>query len=329
MTTTAIKDLDWKSILNKFNASEQHGTFFDYFYREYYGKLLPEYENDNNIEKFSYNLLEINKFLLKKLSESSPEMYKKVHKGTPYYFVGMFSFLTHNYEQAVFFMNAAVLEDKKNSETWETYAAYSFFILDEKLDYFKNFISELRRKIELEIKKFNHYSSFSVSLNKFIDFFVKPLLRSTETQSIITSIYSFILEKEDIDLLLLTRSDRGGTIEPIILHLFKGSVIVESLLKLRFINEMQLGSIYRHTDFKTDYVDVGSISSTNLNEIVSSNEFIQTNVKAAFSITGKIRNTTAHKLSWDDVFEKYSNYEIMYNHIVSAMFYIIKQEYEL
>jgi len=49
--------------------------------------------------------------LLDTCARLAPEAYAGIHKGTPFYFLGMAAFLVHDYETAVFFFDAGVSED--------------------------------------------------------------------------------------------------------------------------------------------------------------------------------------------------------------------------
>src|SRR5712692_5804099 len=49
--------------------------------------------------------------LLRLCQGVAPEEYGRIHKGTPFYWLGTAAFLKHDYETAVFFYDAAVTED--------------------------------------------------------------------------------------------------------------------------------------------------------------------------------------------------------------------------
>ena len=55
--------------------------------------------------------------------------YKKHHKGTPFYLLGMSAFHCHDYETAAFLMDAALSEDKEKS-AGEDLPAHKFMRLE-------------------------------------------------------------------------------------------------------------------------------------------------------------------------------------------------------
>lgn len=52
--------------------------------------------------------------LLSICNRLDPEAYKKINKGTPYYWLGTAACILEDYESAVFFYDAAATEDLKN-----------------------------------------------------------------------------------------------------------------------------------------------------------------------------------------------------------------------
>src|SRR4030067_1325669 len=50
-------------------------------------------------------------YLLHKCKEIDPISYVKIHKGNPFYFLGISSFLLHDYQTATYFFDASVSED--------------------------------------------------------------------------------------------------------------------------------------------------------------------------------------------------------------------------
>src|SRR5579864_5253419 len=49
--------------------------------------------------------------LLTECQRLAPEAYGNIHKGTPYYWLGVAAFLVHDYQTAVFFFDAGTSED--------------------------------------------------------------------------------------------------------------------------------------------------------------------------------------------------------------------------
>ena len=54
---------------------------------------------------------------LEQAKDFSQAQYQQIHKGTPFYFLGIAAFRCHDYETAAFLMDAALSEDMQNHAT--------------------------------------------------------------------------------------------------------------------------------------------------------------------------------------------------------------------
>ncbi len=305
--------------------------------------------------------------LMKYISEKHPDFFRNP-KGHPYYWIGFFLFKIKYYEQAIFYLDAALAEDKKcmpeftkkeNGNItygWRNSGAALFFKLykfpDNHPFAFFNF-PELKDKVKKIIEDFNSNNKETYQIDIETDFvgkFIYEILKTGNT-AVATALYSFIMEKSDIDDMIKLKSDNGGTIEPMILHLLKGSVLFESLVKIEYydkakqdlINEearkkgispinvdadkfyVTLSNIFFNNDFKSKMGYTNNIKSnaSDINEIiVTINKF---SIVDSFTCTAKLRNTSAHNLCWDSRF--ISNYSGLYNHIIYSILYYIYNQY--
>ncbi|WP_321421711.1 hypothetical protein [uncultured Methanobacterium sp.] len=303
-------------------------SFFEYFRIKY-------------IEDFQLNPLDeikINKELLKRIKNEFKDKFYKIHKGTPYFFIGWNSFLIKSYESAIFYLDAAIAEDKRNHGKQNTLksGAALFFNLNSKYDEpFQRYNSStLEDIIKPELDRFNQIGSNQLSIEDFKNF-VEEMIFEKYT-STITTLYTFILEKESIIEMIQLRSINGGTIEPMVLHLFKGAVIFETLLKKYHFNDLSkkygsknvnnMGGILQKLEIKSFYnFNLRFCSETSLKNIFkyakdNDNESIET----AFHSICRIRNTTGHKLTWEENFSV-SNYELIFKQIINGIFYLIER----
>jgi hypothetical protein len=227
-------------------------------------------------------------------------------------------------------------EDKKKhpSNVWPDSAAAMFF--DTRSDDYRNIYDPkgsdtpfFRDLINEEINKFNTVNRSSWVLeNDFVDSFVKKIIKQNNT-AIITTLYSFIFEKNDIIELIDLRGYHGGSTEPMIMHLFKGSLVFETLFKLDSSNSPTLGTLIKNlfgTRFFEDY-------KCTKREIETYKDIINYIKKdefgfpyTAFCVTQKIRNLSAHDLNWENSFTV-ENYESIYNQIIYAIFYVLEQKF--
>jgi hypothetical protein len=142
-------------------------------------------------------------------------------------------------------------------------------------------------------------------------------------RTLATVFISFFIEWDFMNELFELRPG-NGTSEPFLLHLFKGCVLFESLLKenpKKKPTKDTLGKVLKEL-----YVDLGlssppNISSTLkkiLDEIPNSDDSIET----AITFTGKVRNTTGHRISWEDPM-KQGDYQSLYFMISASCLHAI------
>lgn len=267
-------------------------------------------------------------------NDDDPIKYKKIHKGTPFFFLSWLAFDLRNFEKALFYLDAAISEDIKNiPSSWKTSPPYAFLTLESNNDHVAIRVAqEIRELISEQINRFNlHNSDDRFQLINFIDKFVNVLIADFPKRSIITAFYTFILEFKDRHQDLSLRSDGGGSIEPFLTHLFKGGLIFESLLKhlYPFTNSGKpvetLGKIFNETSFNTDFSVSISTRSSSLKSII---EGISANdIQTAFNTTSKLRNTTGHNLVWDNIFDDPNKYKILFEQQINALFFVISKKF--
>jgi len=314
--------------------------YFDSFHKQVLMKNIPNCDDNKEAVIFIY------KKLLNEIKTRYQDIYIKMHKGTAFYFIGWYSFLLKNYDQSIFYLDAAISEDKETHKAgglWKSSGAAAFFLLNSKYtgDYEKYSTSIPRDLIDKEINNFNTVFHKNISVNSFVSEFVDKILEEENT-AIITTLYSFILESKDMIEMIDLRSAHGGTIEPMIIHLFKGAIIFETLLKKTCKRPdgddyIQLSGIFdkdgdKGSPFPSKYpeVEIAGGHIDKIGDIIQSlNEGkYKNNISSAFNTVYKIRNSTAHKLSWDDIFSK-DNYILLYNQVILAILYVIYKEYNL
>ena len=271
--------------------------------------------------------------LLSVIKEDDPQKFAQIHKGTPFYFMGWLAFDLKNYERAVFYMDSAIAEDiRKDPTDWQNNPGNQFLTLSDSSQVAERMTKHLRELVDKELSRFNSISNLSdMSLNDFIDKFILVLAKDTDKHSIITALYSFILEFGVREKELQLRSSNGGSIESALTYLFKGGLIFESLLQHLYPNKdngdsvKTLGDIYQTSNFKADFLQSVRTSSSSLQDIISSAS--NNDMQTAFNTASKLRNITGHNLVWDDVFDNTDNFKTLYHQLVNAIFYIIKVKF--
>lgn len=304
---------------------------------------------DRPLERFSYY-----ENLLKKMEECNPDKYKEIHKGTAFYFLAWLGFQLHSFGKAVFYMDAALTEDirktmlshrrsnpseqSKDEElskalinTWIENPSGLFLQLESQntpspiSETVEDITNKLRTQWEYQLNRFRTETGNEISIERFIKDFILEIAISAQGRSIVTGLYSFMLEYDEIKTLIQLRSTGGGSIEPILTYLFKGALIFESLLKIKNkintledINEKPLRQKYNiNSRIKTSSKSIESIIKN-----INGNE-----VQNAFTTTTKIRNTTGHNLAWPDVFNCVCNFDKLFNQIINAFLFICNTDF--
>jgi hypothetical protein len=279
--------------------------------------------------------------LLKSLQDRDKQKYKKIHKGTPFFFLSWLAFDLRNYEKALYYLDASILEDEKNADPVgrKSLPSYNFLILSEDYERIpQRVVKEIREKLQNQLERFNKISNLSpIDIDNFILKFTKPLINDVSSRTIITAFYVFLMEYNERSIELSLKSTKGSSMGPIILHLFSGALIFESLLKKLYpqkddgIQATTLGDILINTsNFGTDFSFVydsnnDSLRASSLEVIVSG--INDNSLKTAFLTTAKIRNTTGHNLVWDNVFNEIENYDLLVNQIINALFFVIETKF--
>lgn len=247
--------------------------------------------------------------LLQHCRELNSQAYERICKGYPYVWIGLAAFLAHDYETGVFFIDAAASEDAKHRQRLppcHPILASDFLKLKKNgvnsdVD---DLIAGAEERLGTLIKDYNNLAENAgeLTIDSVRKYFLLPAVDQDKPswRSLATTLISFVLEWEDRCQWLELRPDYG-TAEPFFLHLLKGCLLFESLLKQKsrlkskstlkcFLNELhaELG-IPRSLDISAPcFEDV--IKDVNSAEPMTIIRIIQ--------ITGKSRNTLGHDLGW-------------------------------
>jgi hypothetical protein len=127
---------------------------------------------------------------------------------------------------------------------------------------------------------------------------------NSKLRSASTALLSFFLEASQRKV-QLDNVINPGSFEPFILHLFKGGLLVESLIKLNPKNrptDKTLGRVLNHVASDLGIAAGLSISANELQDVIDQADSATWTIENAFQISGRIRNTTGHSLGWEIAF---------------------------
>lgn len=284
--------------------------------------------------------------LLFALKTEDSAKYDQIHKGTAYYFLAWTAFEVRNFSKAVFYMDLALGEDIRKSTSLNKVNE----ALNNPGGNLWKFIPEgpairviirLKQSIEQIFLEFKNRTTEEIKLAEFVDNFVlKSIIQDVKNRSLISSLYSYILESDDLYRTLKLRSQNLSSVEPFLNCLFNGGLVFESLLKM--VAEQKTWTIstgrgqgnppttlegfarcndfltlfnFTQSDFQTSAADLSTILLNANNE----------SVKTSFSVTAQLRNTAGHDLRRDDIFQNPDDFKLLINKQVNAILFVVKK----
>ena len=165
----------------------------------------------------------------------------KIHKGHPYYFIGISSYLLDDYQTATYFFDAAVTEDLSSGSDPENNPSPStrFLMLQGEPDdqAAKQITQFAQAQVESVLEHYDKHikkdpSIPQLTLDHLRKNFICYSLRATDEPGLRSLVTVFITYCTEWDF----RKDHfeygvaKGTAEPFFLHLFRGCILFESLL---------------------------------------------------------------------------------------------------
>jgi hypothetical protein len=242
--------------------------------------------------------------------------FNTIHKGGIYYWIGASAFILRDYQTAVFFMDAAVSEDIRGD--FDPTPARYFLLVDGDAaeQAARPLVQDTQAKIKNLISTYNNWTgslSTLPNIQSLRDRFLKPAMTKEHKswRSLTSTLISFILEWNDLNEFLDIRVNEG-TAEPLYVHLFKGCVLFESLLRANPLNSpprrdsknrpLTLINVLQYlqkelsipNDLKIGESDFPTILD-DLHELNPDDKRLTT----AIEFTGKVRNSIGHNLGWD------------------------------
>ncbi|MES2971199.1 MAG: hypothetical protein V4702_02675 [Patescibacteria group bacterium] len=282
-----------------------------------------------------YERLEMYRDVLEVIQQADPEKYKTIHKGTSFFFCGLLLFDLKYFESAIFYFTAALAEDRRRSgstslKDYVSTPAGQILSLNQSPKWMR-FASVFRDSIKGLLDKYNAEYGTSHSVEDFTQKFIHPMLEQ-EHYAIITSLYSYALDYDEKSKNLRLGGGSVDSMEPILVSLFKGALIFETLLKYYYpLNNqgqkiMTLGGFTNNSVFNSDFPGANlSKPTTTMQDIVD--DCTDNSVKTTLEITARVRNTTGHKLVWDNVFTEPDNYRKLFEQEFFAILTVITKQW--
>ncbi len=255
--------------------------------------------------------------ILRTLRMTDTIRYETMHKGSPYYFLGEASYLIQDFESALFYMDCALAEDYRlniENDRWRQLPAGRFVRLDEQAPQSAHdLLLRTRSLLESWGNRVANAGGVGLSIEdyrtKLVNHAVK---REPSLRSAVTTYLSFLLETQARQTqILLAPPELFGSGEPFFLHLLKGCVLFETLLKHSNRGQRVVGlepgatintllqdqSIYSALGFRIRPQGFGARTLPDLLVRIKrerADPFSLRSVKTAWNL----RNLTGHSLAW-------------------------------
>ena len=250
--------------------------------------------------------------LLRACERIDATAFTKIPKGHPYYFIGIASYLLADYQTAIYFFDAAVTEDLKSGADpiKNPTPATRFLMLDGESDKqaAKKLIQYAQTKVERALKYYvnditKDASIRSLTVDDLRNDFIYFALTSSDRPGLRTLVTAFITFCIEWDF-RNEHFDYGvgkGTVEPFFLHLFRGCVLFESLLKLNPHQQPVGNSLIPKINslrslLKTDHIQGKDFV---LSDVFNEMQKYHKSISEAVKITAIARNTIGHDLGWN------------------------------
>jgi len=251
--------------------------------------------------------------VLRVCKRTSAEVYERIHKGTPYYWLGVAAFMVHDFETAVYYFDAGVSEDLRAGARPEPDAESTpgLRFLQLQGDQPEQAAQQLVQSTELilrnEIDAYNRLTgrqlgAADLSIQDVRHHFLRVAVSEADHRwrTLATSFISYFLEWQHKEV-LMTIGPRLGTNEPFFIHLFKGCVLFESLLKanpVRPPNERTLGRVLQELHSNLGVRHGIPTSSDDLATLLVQLRAADNSIGVAIELSAKLRNTVGHDFGW-------------------------------
>jgi hypothetical protein len=276
--------------------------------------------------------------LLNKCHSIDQEAYAKIHKGSAYYWLGIAAWFAFEHELATFFFDAAVSEDLRaghNASSRDKLSPSLLFMLLDISSNKQEAIDIVSVNYQRMDELINNYNSRMSQLKNHPPFLMTDLQQrflvrafspgGENLRSAATTLISFCLEWDLRNQLFDIQPIRGTT-EPYFLHLFKGCVLFETLLKANPINppplNCSLGPALTHCHSELGISPNINISILGFQDIINNLASSNNSIETAIQFTGQIRNTLGHNLGWIVKFEK-DHYQNLFRMVSSSCLHAI------
>jgi hypothetical protein len=281
--------------------------------------------------QFTYSI-ELALQLLEFAKGLSAAQFQTVHKGTPFYVMGYAAFASHDYTAASLFFDAAVEEDLTNYPGRDDSPALLFMQLDPTgaPTLAQQIIANVVEDLTALVRDYNgRTGAHAFTLNRLRLKFLRPIIHSPDRhrRALVTTLISFTAEWR-YRRRLISLMEHGSR-EPFFLHLFRGCLLFESLLKSQTrvpLSRNTLGDILRYVLRAELELSNPQVRENDFNNVVTAltpNMAIEATINSA----GKARNTLGHNIVWATTNLNTQTYDLLAKNIAAACLHVVSKLY--
>lgn len=200
----------------------------------------------------------------------------------------------------------------------------------------KRIVKDIKKLLVAEIAEYKEIITDS-KLDS-LDAFVRNNLKNSHHRTIVTSLYAFMLQQVSLQNLMGLRGGESGSIEPFLIHLRKGTIILETILKEVYSS---LSGSTLHKIFTDPFVmkdsglkllDSGKVGSTLEDVVKVLIPFFDKETNEPqnkwITIAYRLRNVTSHGLPWSEIIDN-KIYKKLYQQVLFSIFYLVDKKYSL
>jgi hypothetical protein len=269
---------------------------------------------------------------LKQVRNFSPKEYQDNPKGTPFFWLGVAAYLSHDFQTAAFLFDAAVSEDLKFNPARDDAPALLTMQLKPPTSTNTKHIAEpivniVIAKLQHEIRDYSSRSGNVVlSIDDLRESFLSHFLRSSRShlRTLTTTFISYFFEWDYRSKLIEVQE--AGSREPFFRHLFRGCLLFESILKenprKNASNETTLNKTLKFLHSELGIPNRIKTGSNSFDSIASSIKNSDP-INLVIEHTAQIRNTLGHSLGWPAPSLNEASYNLLSRNIAISCLHAI------
>lgn len=277
--------------------------------------------------------------LLNECKKIDANAFAKIHKGHPFYFIGITSFLMEDFQTALYFFDASMTEDLNAGADPKDRAKPStrFLMMEGEIEGHtaQGLAAVAKAQVERAIKEYLKYTLRSGQELKLgiaevrNNFIYRSLIAKNKPglRTLATAFISYFIEW-DFRNRHFEYGVKQGTAEPFFSHLFRGCVLFESLLKHNptiSVTGKQLYGMLTQPDIRTALGIMaiqGKGGDLSLEKVLQELQSPMITIDQVMEVAYMARNTLGHNLGWDSNINQ-EQYQKLYFIIASSCLHVI------